>query len=148
MINTDISSDKAYDLAQGLTKLLSFLKPKKFVKDIKPIQMMVLMSICFLTKENGYAIPSMISEELGLSKSALSAILNSLEQKKLLTRQLSSEDRRMLLLSLTKDAFKLMDTYHENVKISVMQLADYLGEDDTEKFIELLTKANKYLEKT
>ena len=44
--------------------------------------MMVIMSIAFLSKEKGVATPSLVCEELGLSKSGLTAILNTLEDKK------------------------------------------------------------------
>lgn len=142
-----INNEKSYELAQGLTKLFSLMKPKKIMKDVNPTQMMVIMSIAYICKDKGYATPSMISEELGLSKSALTAILNSLEEKNLIERQLSKEDRRMIMLKLTDKSVALHVEYHGKVNSSILNLANYLGEEDTEKFIQLISKANNYLNK-
>lgn len=86
-----IYNEKAYELAQVLTKLLCHMKPKKIMSDVNPSQMMVIMAITFSCKEKGYVTPSMISEELGLSKSALTAILNSLEEKKLYRKRVNQK---------------------------------------------------------
>ena len=137
-------NDKAYELAQSMSKLFCLMKPKKFIKDIKPSQMMVLISIGHANKTKGFATPSMICDELSLSKSALTAILNTLEEKNLIQRKLSSEDRRMLLLTITDEAKKLHDLYHQNVQSSLLSLTSYLGEEDTEKLIELINKANNF----
>lgn len=142
-----VSPEKTYNLAQGMTKLVHCFKPKQFMKDIKPIQMMVIMSIKFMSNDNKNVTPTLICEELGLSKSALTATLNSLEEKGLVTRQLSPNDRRMLLLFLTETAMKLMNSFHDNVQISANNLANYLGDEDTDKFIELLAKSNEFLRK-
>jgi DNA-binding MarR family transcriptional regulator len=142
-----IYNEKAYELAQVLTKLLCHMKPKKIMSDVNPSQMMVIMAITFNCKEKGYVTPSMISEELGLSKSALTAILNSLEEKKYIERELSKEDRRMIMLKLTEKSVALHEEYHSKVNSSILNLANYLGEEDTEKFIQLITKANNFLNK-
>ena len=138
------SSDKAYILAQELMKLFSYFKPKKFSGEIKIAQIIVIKSILFLNNEYGYATPSMVCEGLGMSKSNLTAILNFLEKKGLIKRKLSPEDRRKLLLSLTNDANKLLEHYHDQIKYSTSNLIDFFGEEDTKKFVELLTKANDY----
>lgn len=142
-----IENDKAYELAQCMSKLFCLMKPKKFINDIKPSQMMVMVSIAHINIAKGYATPSMISDELGLSKSALTAILNTLEEKKLIQQSLSNEDRRMLLLSITSEAEKLLDVYHDNIQSSLLNLTTYLGEEDTEKLIYLIKKANNFFTK-
>ncbi len=140
-------SDKTYDLSQAIFKLFSYFKPKHSFSDLKPTKIMVLMSIRHLVEENGYAVPSMICDELGLSKSSLTAILNEFEEQNFITREISKEDRRMLLLSLTEKAKAKICEHHSYMKKSISDLIDYLGEEDADKLTELIIKANNYFEK-
>lgn len=141
----NISADKAYVFAQSLSKLLIHFKPHKFMTEIKPTEMMVIM--CLYHNRNNDMTPSDICDELGLSKSALTAILNSLENKEYIIRKLCKDDRRRFLISLTSSADKLIIDNHQKVNAAIINIAEHLGEEDTDKFIELLTKANTYLEK-
>lgn len=143
-----ITQEKAYELAQSMIKLFVFFKPKKFINNVKPIEIMVLKTISIVGKENHAGVtPSKICEELGLSKSALTAILNSLEERKFIDRTLSKDDRRMIFVSLTTEANKLMDTCHSDLQNTFLNLAEYLGEEDTLKFIELISKSQEFLMK-
>lgn len=140
-----VESEKAYELAQTFTKLFVFFKPKRFIKDLKPTEMMVLMSVTFISKDGIVVTPSKICDKLGFSKSSLTAILNSLEEKELIERTLSKDDRRMIFINLTAQSKQLLNSYHNDVNNYLTNLADFLGEEDTEKFIELLKKAHTYI---
>ncbi len=142
-----LTSDKGYELTQGMQKLYISMKPRNFIKGIKPTQMMVMMCVYHNTKDEKTTTPSVICEELGLSKSALSAILNILEEKALIERHLSSDDRRMLILKLTDGAINLIGQYHDKIHKSIQEFTEYLGNEDTDEFIRLVNKANKFFAK-
>ena len=143
-----ISQDSAFELAQAMTKLFLLLKPKKNINNIKPIEFMVLKATSIIGKcKDNDVTPSKICEELGLSKSALTAVLNSLEDNGLIERNLSKDDRRMIFVSLTDKALTMMNEYHQSLQNSFKNLAEYLGEEDTAKFIELLNKSQYFISK-
>jgi len=143
-----IESERVYELAHSMMKLFIMLKPKKTVDSLNPIEFMVLRSI---SNEGNVGeadvTPTKICDELGLSKSALTGILNSLEEKNLIIRTLAKDDRRMILLTLTSEATKAMHSCHSYVKSSIHNLAEFLGEEDTENFIKLLNKSREFLAK-
>ncbi len=142
---TDINAI-SFEMAQAMMKLFKHFKPKHFIGNLKPTEMMVLMTVFFNYKEKCRTVnPSDISDELGLSKSALTALLNSLEEKKLIERKLSAQDKRRIAITFTKDAELLVDEHHKSVEKTVYSLAEHLGKEDSQKFIALLAKSHKFL---
>lgn len=138
------SEEKAYDIMQGLQKLFNIMKPKQIIKSITPAAMMVMMSAYYLSNSKGYTTPSEISSELGMSKSALTFILNKLEHSGLIKRTLSSTDRRKFELTLTDSSKAILADYHKSIKKSVLSLMDDFGEKDTDEFLRLINKANNF----
>ena len=140
-----VSSEKGYELAQSIMKLFMFFKPKKNLYNIKPIEMMTIKSIAHIGAENTKDVtPKMICNELGLSKSALTAVLNSLEEKNFIERKLSKDDRRMILITLTEKASNFHEQFHLSMQNTLLNLAESLGEEETDKLIELLKKTYTY----
>jgi DNA-binding MarR family transcriptional regulator len=140
----------AYDMAQAMMRFFKIFKPRRFIQNINPTEMMVIMSVFFFNKEGNKSVnPSDISEELGLSKSALTAVLNSLEEKDLIERRLSDNDRRRIVLNLSEKGTALVQAHHQNhhkcMENSFLRLSSHLGKEDSEKFIELLNKAIDFL---
>ena len=128
-------------------KLFIFFKPKK-ISDLKPIEFIVLKAIRLNGRDNDNCVtPSKICDELGLSKSALTAILNSLEDKQIIERNLSHNDRRMIILTLTEKGQELINDCHAEIRTPFINLSEYLGEEDTLKLIDLLNKSYEFLSK-
>ena len=141
------SVEKAYEIMQGLQKLFSIMKPKHYIKEISPAQIMVMMSIHFMSLENGYTSPSCICRELGMSKSALTPILNKLEESEYIERKLSGNDRRKFDLTLTPKANLVLEAYQKNMQITVLNLIEHLGDEQTEEFLRLINLANDFYSK-
>lgn len=139
-----VSEEKAYDIMQGLQKLFNIMKPRHFIKEITPAAMMVMMSVHFLSEEKGYTTPSEICKELGMSKSALTFILNKLELSAMIERKLSVSDRRKIELSLTQKSRGILADYHKSMKKNVLSLMEDFGEKDTNEFLRLINKANNF----
>lgn len=66
-------------------------------------------TLCILT--NGIHEPSQIARELDLSPSRLSRVLDTLQDKNLITRTISNEDRRNISVSLTKRGTEFVTKY-------------------------------------
>ena len=58
-------------------------------------------ALCICQMEQGVVEPGVLARELGLSPSRLSRIIDSLENRGLLMRTLSHQDRRNVTLTLT-----------------------------------------------
>lgn len=135
-------NSKYLELSQSLIRLVKFFKPKPPTGLIKPPEMMVIMTLHFLNRKGNNTVnPSDISDELGFSKSALTAILNSLEEKMLIERSVDEQDRRRIILKPTQGTIDLIEDHVNSVKNSALKLSKSFNKEDTEKLIELINKA-------
>lgn len=84
--------------------------------------------------QRGKQEPTLLAEELELSPSRLSRILDSLEKKNLISREISSEDRRSVTVNLTSLGLGAAN----EINCTNIKLPDYL-----KVAIESLTGAKK-----
>lgn len=75
-------------------------------------------ALCLCQTGKGNLDPSSLANELQLSPSRLSRILDSLETRGFLTRSISEADRRTILINLTEEGQKMVKTLH-CTKISI-----------------------------
>ncbi|HOF84561.1 MAG TPA: MarR family transcriptional regulator [Treponemataceae bacterium] len=68
-------------------------------------------AFCLCTLKRGVHEPGHIARELELSPSRLSRVLDVLEQRGLITRTISPEDRRNIAVSLTETGTELVEKY-------------------------------------
>lgn len=84
-----------------------------------------------------------IAEEGGFSKATLTGVLSTLENRKLLTREKSKEDGRLVLVKLTASGRKLMDklfpefNHHESLVVGVLTKSKKV---ETAEALRLITK--------
>ncbi len=88
-----------------------------------------------------------ISRILRLPPSAITPVINDLERKGLVQRQDSSEDRRIVLVSLTKKGHEFFEKKRKFFLEKSLLLVDYLGEEDSMEFIRLLKKTFDFMDK-
>lgn len=96
--------DLILDFSKDLTKF-----SREFSKkwNLTPPQYAVLN---FLEKDVYYA-PSYLAEKYNCTRPTMTVILNSLQEKELITRQENKKDGRQLLISLTKKGFELKQSF-------------------------------------
>jgi DNA-binding MarR family transcriptional regulator len=68
-------------------------------------------ALCLCSISKGIQEPGLLARELELSPSRLTRILDALEGRKLIVRELSNTDRRSLSVLLTKSGEKMVNTY-------------------------------------
>ena len=141
-----MAENVSFELARSIMKLFIMLKPKKQPNNTKPIETMIIMCVNRMRRKEKYVTPSMVCNELGISKSNLTNMLNSLENKGFLKREFCPDDRRNISIILTPKAEEIHTHFHEEMDKKVNELSDYLGKEDTEKLIDLLGKALIYFE--
>lgn len=84
--------------------------------------------------------PSRIGEHIGLSRPAVTAILNSLQDKGCIERRLSSTDRRMFEIHLTPESREKVDEMIFNMDAHVKKIVAGLGKEDSAELIRLLKR--------
>jgi DNA-binding MarR family transcriptional regulator len=83
---------------------------------------------------------SAMSEYLCISKAAVSQMLGSLEKKGYITRETNPENRREIIVRLTKVSEEQLAAHQKVFDHRVDMLIDRFGEQDTKELIRLVNK--------
>ncbi|MDR0334658.1 MAG: MarR family transcriptional regulator [Methanomassiliicoccaceae archaeon] len=82
-------------------------------------------------------IPGHISDAMGISSARVAAVLNSLEGKGLITREIDSGDRRRIIVRLTPKGHEHEEA-QRNRNIELLKgLLMQLGEDDAKEYVRI-----------
>ncbi len=88
--------------------------------------------------ENEQAMsPSQLSQALDSSTARISALLKALEQKEEIERQVDKDDRRFVLVNITKKGRERAVEELFQMKENLAQVFATLGADDTREFLRL-----------
>lgn len=85
-----------------------------------------------------------IAEEGGFSKATLTGVLSTLESRKLLTREKSKEDGRLVLVKLTPAGRKMMDKLFPEFNQHESELVSVLNKNKKIETAEALRKITQY----
>lgn len=86
----------------------------------------------------GPKIMSGISDELGVTRRNVTALVDGLEEEGLVRRLPHPTDRRAIVIELTEQGGQTMDTLYDEHRKSVAELFAGLSEDDRRELIRLL----------
>ena len=86
----------------------------------------------------GPRIMSGISDELGVTRRNVTALVDGLEEEGLVRRLPHPTDRRATVVELTDEGGCTMDTLYDEHRRSVAELFDKLSEDDQRELVRLL----------
>jgi DNA-binding MarR family transcriptional regulator len=112
--------------------------------ETKRSEMSVLAVLEGKAKENGLMITE-ISKYLNIPPSAVTPVINALEERNLIIRKNSPGDRRIVLVELTDNGREFYKKRHEFFYRKAVQLCNYLGEEDAREFVRLFTKASEFM---
>ena len=94
----------------AIRKLQTSLRAfEKHLKEETGLSFNDALLLCAVNK--GIHEPGLLAKELELSPSRLTRILDSLESRGLATRELSSVDRRSMLVTLTQQGKQMVEKY-------------------------------------
>lgn len=96
--------------------------------------------------ENGPCPSSALSKAFFVEKSAVTAIINRLEQKGYIQRMRSEEDRRVIFLQLTEEGRRFHQECWEKINNLLMKIISQLNKEDIESFMKLYQKLAGLLE--
>lgn len=115
-----------------------------FKRDL-PIRSSEMGVLIYIEKNNNKVTPVMISSFFGISKPAVTTMINSLVKKEYLTKMNCQNDKRSYTLKLTLQGYNLLNsTYDEYFKM-IELIKNGMGKQEFEVFIELIQKANRIL---
>lgn len=90
--------------------------------------------------KEGYIKASDLSQILELSRPSITRILNNLERRGFITRNIDKNDRRSVNIELTKAGIEAIEKANRGILNIAERLVVSLGDSDTDKLIELMDK--------
>ena len=96
-----------------------------------------ICTLLYLKDRSEFVLPGEISGEMNISSARVASILNSLESKGLLERQIDKTDRRRILVSLTQRGGEKAEEHNEIVINMIAKMLELLGEDDAKEFVRI-----------
>ncbi|MCL2351658.1 MAG: MarR family winged helix-turn-helix transcriptional regulator [Firmicutes bacterium] len=142
----DATGDKSPDRAQKEKFILALFKFRKFAQSVAQVldvslgEFMVLAGISERARCDGDFRASEAMEFLGVTKPAVSQILNSLEKKGFVTRRISDSDRRRIRVGLTDSGLETVVRLKGMFDRAITEVMDRFGEEDFSKLTELLAR--------
>lgn len=115
--------------------------------DINPGEMFFMKEI-IARKSNGESSGnwlSSMSDHLHVSKAAVSQMLGSLERKGYITREPNPDNRREIIVSVTKDGEKRVDEIQRLFDKKTDMFIERFGVEDTKELIRLIEKMTDVL---
>lgn len=113
-------------------------------KPIMAIPKSEFMVLKFINDEKEVKV-SDISAKLNISNAAVSQVIASLETKNLVERKMSSLDRRIVFVSLTKEGITAINDAKVIMNKFMSSVVKNLGEHDSEELIRIITKLETLL---
>ena len=132
------------DLAEGFLRSMRTIRIAKHQRHIQE-GVQGEASVLILIRENGEVIPSLISETLNISSARVAAALNSLDSKGFITREISSSDRRKIIVRLTVKGKEYTEKQYRNHVEQIKGVLMMLGESDAREYIRILEKMAELL---
>jgi DNA-binding MarR family transcriptional regulator len=85
-----------------------------------------------------------ISNLLQITPAGVTHMINSLEEKGCIERLQASKDRRIVLVGLTDKGIQVAETFMSEVQGRLIGLFNYLGEEDGQTLIDLLSRSLEF----
>lgn len=134
----DISNaEKIYEIMERFRRNMTH---KKMNGEIPHSEFKLLKVIQRKNAEGEEVTVSTLSEQMGVSKPAISQLINHLEEKEYLERVFTRNDRRLVYVRLTGPGEQFLAEHYQKFLLRMTEIFDKLGEKDTEELLRLLEK--------
>lgn len=143
-MNTQELTIKLFESLKRFNKGL--IKYDKMLENLNFNDLLVCGLILKNEKENKLTQAKDISDYLQISRPAVNTILNRLEEKNIIERVRSKENRRSVYLKLTINAYQKYKDERLKIMGMMSKVVNILGFENTKTLIELLSKVNNIME--
>ena len=89
-----------------------------------------------------------LSNIFDMPPSAITPLINSLEEKGFVRRKNSPTDRRIVIAELTEKGFDFFEKNNKLFLEKAEQLCEYLGEEDSQTLIRITNKVSDFFNQT
>lgn len=101
----------------------------------------------FLSKRDNYVLPSELSAALESSPARISALLGTLEKKGDIVRDIDTNNRRNILVSITDTGIQRITAAMEKWSNILENVFTEMGEEDAKEYLRLSEKFNDIMQK-
>jgi DNA-binding MarR family transcriptional regulator len=137
----------AFELQNVLGQLRRAGKFNHDHSKLKGAEKHILLLVCEIKKDETITI-SEIANKIGVTLAAVTHQINTLEVQGLIKRMPDADDRRVVLVELTKKGSEQVVRLKKEFAKKIQVLADFLGEDDTKALIRIIKKMSDFPEFT
>ena len=142
-----MDKDMAFELIRGFAHVNRFLRPQCAPFHLRKSELMALGCVCYAHGHRKKALsPSEIGEILGISRPAITAILNTLEEKELISRRDDPKDSRKVIVYITEQGREHAVRTNERLYVWYRKLQAYLGEHDSRELVRILRRLGSFEE--
>lgn len=99
-----------------------------------------IFALLFLSSKEKDISPSLLGADMYISTARITAILNNLENKKFIVREIDKKDRRKIKIKLTKTGKEEASRHKNKVIKQIIDMLMLLGEQDAKELIRITTK--------
>ncbi len=94
-------------------------------------------TLIYIFKKGDHVLPGEISNEMSISSARVAAILNNLENKGLIVREIDKSDRRRILVRLTQRGAALAKEHNQRIVNITIRTLELLGERDAKELVRI-----------
>ena len=134
-INIRNLKDQFLEMLQAISKMELMINLAPFLQGEDALLLHIFL--------NGPTNPSILSDELKVTKGRITAIINSLSKKKYILIKLDSSDRRRTLVTLSKDGKTYLEKKLTTADEHFERLFEKIGYEDAKTFVESLNNVIK-----
>jgi DNA-binding MarR family transcriptional regulator len=130
---------KDQDLVEEIIAKLNQLKMYRRSEDARqPGGRGTSFVLSYLYYNGNKVLPSELSRMMNVTTSRVTAILNDMEEKNLITRSISTEDRRHVYVMLSDQGKRIVEKKLAQQQENIKRLVERLEEEDVEAFLRIL----------
>lgn len=94
----------------------------------------------YIYAKEGESYPKDISKSMMVSTARIARILRTLEKKGFITRTVDVSDNRKVVLGLTEEGRRIVALHRKELKNSVKNMLEKLGEEDAKAYVRIQKK--------
>lgn len=101
--------------------------------------------LLYIFKKGDNVLPGDISNKMNISSARVAAILNNLENKGFISRQIDKSDRRRILVHLTPEGIELAEKRNKMTVNTAARTLELLGEQDAKELVRIMGRLAKLI---
>lgn len=116
------------------------LKNNSHQKKIDESMQGEIFTLLYIKNKNNFIYPGEIGEIMNISSARVATILNGLESKGLIIRELDRSDRRKTVVNLTEEGTRQAEKHNKMVINLIAKILALLGEHDAKELVRIIGK--------